>query len=120
MTELDEILAMLVEDVDGAAAAAVAGMDGLLVEQYPPEDMDLAPVAAELTNVLSHARAGLSQLLDAGELSELVLRFDERLAFVRFLDRDIYCLIILDGEGNLGKARLCATKAAERLGQVLA
>jgi predicted regulator of Ras-like GTPase activity (Roadblock/LC7/MglB family) len=119
MTELDEILSLLVEQVDGALAAAVAGMDGLLVEQFPQDDLDLAAVAAELTNVLVSSRNAMSDRLDGGELRELVLGFERRVGYVRTLGNDLFCLIVLGPDGNLGKARLYGEKAAERLRQVL-
>lgn len=118
MMELDEILASLLEGVDGAVSAAVAGMDGLLVEQYPPDAADLTNVAAELANVLSYA-AGVSPGLAGGELQELMLRYEERSVYVRFLASDLYCLVVLGEKGNFGKARLCAKQAAGNFEQVL-
>ena len=120
MTELDEILAHLVEQVDGALAAAVAGMDGLLVEQYSPDETDLASVAAEFTNVLSAGRNAIARPPEAGELRELILVSEARSGYVLLLGNDLFCLIVLEAEGNLGKARLYAQQAAERLAKVLA
>lgn len=120
MTELDEILAHLVEQVDGALAAAVAGMDGLLVEQYSQDETDLAAVAAEITNVLASGKSAMSRRLDGGELVELILGSEQRLAYVRLLENDLFCLMVLGADGNLGKARLYSERAAERLASVLA
>ena len=120
MTELDEILTHLVEQVDGAVAAAVAGMDGLLVEQYSTDETDLSAVAAEITNVLGSGRSAMANDLGGGQLRELILGADERSGYVRLLANDLFCLIVLGAEGNLGKARLYCERAAERLEQVLA
>lgn len=125
MTELDEILAHLVEQVDGALAAAVAGTDGLLVEQYSVEqysqdETDLAAVAAEITNALVAGRNTMSRRLGGGELRELILVSEQRLGYIRLLGNDLFCLILLGEEGNLGKARLYSEQAAERFSQVLA
>lgn len=125
MTELDEILAHLVEQVDGALAAAVAGMDGLLVEQYSVEqysqdETDLAAVAAEITNALMAGRNTMARRLGGGELRELILVSEQRLGYIRLLGNDLFCLIVLDAEGNLGKARLYSQQAAERFAKVLA
>jgi predicted regulator of Ras-like GTPase activity (Roadblock/LC7/MglB family) len=119
MTELDEILSLLVEQVDGALAAAVAGMDGLLVEQFPQDNTEMAGVAAELTNVLVSGRNAISNRLEGGPLRELILGCERRVGYVRVLDDDLFCLIVLGPEGNLGKARLYGAQAAERLKQVL-
>ena len=120
MTELDEILSHLVEQVDGAVAAAVAGMDGLLVEQFGDDETDLSAVAAEITNVLASGRNAMSRHLGSGELRELILGSEGRFGYVRLLGNDLFCLMVLEAEGNLGKARLYTEQAAERLAQVLA
>ena len=57
MTALDEILAAVVNDLDGATAAAVGGVDGLIVEQYPPDGPDLAGARRALRNVSNAPRA---------------------------------------------------------------
>lgn len=119
MTELDEILEFLVEQVDGALAAAVAGMDGLLVEQYP-EHANLGPLAAELTAVLGSSSAAMSDHLGAGETRELMIAAEGRLAHVSVLGADLFCLVVLEADGNLGKARLYGEQAARRLVGVLA
>ncbi|MEX2541372.1 MAG: roadblock/LC7 domain-containing protein [Trueperaceae bacterium] len=119
MTELDEILEFLVEQVDGALAAAVAGMDGLLVEQYP-QHANLGPFAAELTAVLGSSSAAMSDHLGAGETRELMVAAESRLAYIRVLSADLFCLIVLGADGNLGKARLYGEQAAKRLVAVLA
>lgn len=120
MTELDDILVSLVEEVDGAIAAAVAGMDGLLVEQHPQDLTELAAVAAEMTFVLNSSRNLLSKRFDGGDLQELVLGSERRVAYVRLLDNGLFCLILLEQGGNLGKARLYGMNAARKLAQVLA
>ncbi|HEX7004150.1 MAG TPA: roadblock/LC7 domain-containing protein [Trueperaceae bacterium] len=120
MTELDEILAHLVEQVDGSVAAAVAGMDGLLVEQYSNDETDLSAAAAEITNILASARSAMSTHLRSGDLRELVLGSQERVGYVRLLGNDLFCLMLLEAEGNLGKARLYTDQAGARLAQVLA
>lgn len=119
MIELDEILADVVEQVDGALASAVAGMDGLLVERYPAEREDLAVLAAELTNLLGSARSAIAGQLQAGEFRELILTFDQRTAYVRLLSDSLFCLIVLGADGNLGKARLYGEQAGQRLLRVL-
>lgn len=120
MTELDEILAHLIEQVDGAVAAAVAGMDGLLVEQYSLDETELSPVAAEVTNVLASGKSAMERGLDGGNLLELILTSERTTAYVRLLGSDLFCLIVLAEGGNLGKARLYSEQAAEQLGKVLA
>jgi predicted regulator of Ras-like GTPase activity (Roadblock/LC7/MglB family) len=120
MTELDEILALVVEQVDGALVAAVAGMDGLLVEQFPQGELALGSLAAELTAVLNSCRSAMAGPLEAGELRELIVGCEHRVAYARMLGGGLFCLIVLEADGNLGKARLYGAQASLKLVEVLA
>jgi predicted regulator of Ras-like GTPase activity (Roadblock/LC7/MglB family) len=120
MTELDEILAFVVEQVDGALVAAVAGMDGLLVEQFPQDEPGLGSLAAELTTVINSCSDAMSGPLEAGELRELVVGCEKRVAYARMLGSGLFCLILLEADGNLGKARLYGGQASQKLVEVLA
>lgn len=112
MTELEEIMASLAEHVDGAVAAAVGGMDGLLVEQTGSGRPDLSGFIAELANVLAAGGTAMSERLDGNGLEELVLVSGSHLAYVRVLNRHLWCLLLLRPDGNLGKARLLSRQAA--------
>jgi len=120
MTELDEILAGLTEQVDGALAAAVGGMDGLVVEKVGSAREELDAFVAELTNVLTASSSALGHRLDGGPLQELILSAERLTAYVRVLDRDLYCVLLLDVGGNLGKARLYSGYAGKRILEALA
>lgn len=111
MTELDEILADLVERVNGATSAAIGGMDGLLIEQVTP-GRDLAPLLAEVTNLLSSGARVLQDHVDGGPLTEVILGGDPLVLHVTRLSDELFCVIVLKAGGNLGKARLYARQAA--------
>lgn len=118
MNELDEILALLVDQVDGAQVAAVGGMDGLLVEQYPAQGRDLSATTAELTNLLTATRTAYSGTLDAGEIHEVIVTAEQVIGYTRLLGDDMFCLIVMNPGGNIGKARLYSEEAARRILEV--
>lgn len=120
MESLEGILEGLVESVDGATLAAVGSTDGLVVEQHPPGGVDLAATAAEFTHVLLGVTRALGEHLDAGATRELMITTERSLAFVRVVTPDLYLLLTMDPTGNLGKARLRAGEAADRLVELLA
>jgi predicted regulator of Ras-like GTPase activity (Roadblock/LC7/MglB family) len=120
MTELDDILANLVDRVDGATAAAVGSMDGLLIEQSVTQGQDLAPLVAELTNLLSGGKRALGSHVAGGPLSELILTAEQLVTYTRLLDSTLFCVIIIEAGGNLGKARLYARQAARSILEALA
>lgn len=120
MTDLDEILASLVEGVAGATAAAVGGVDGLIVDQYPNLDPDLAGAAAELTTVVTSLRRLFGDHLDAGDPHEVVLAGDALTVYVRLLDDSYFTLVLLDASGDLDAARSHSLEAGRRILAVFA
>jgi predicted regulator of Ras-like GTPase activity (Roadblock/LC7/MglB family) len=113
--DLEEILAQLVQGVDGCLAAAVAGMDGLVIEQSPRESTELAGVVAELTNALTGLTGTVSDHLGGGPLHEVIVTSDRRIAYARLLEGDLFCLLVLNRHGNIGKSRLLTGEAARKI-----
>jgi predicted regulator of Ras-like GTPase activity (Roadblock/LC7/MglB family) len=120
MTELDEILAHLVDNVDGTVVAAVGGMDGLLVEQYPQNGHDLSATTAELTNVLNSSRTVFMQSFEGGDLKEVIVTSENLVGYTRLLNEDFFCLLVLEALGNIGKARLYSDQAVKHILEVFA
>jgi predicted regulator of Ras-like GTPase activity (Roadblock/LC7/MglB family) len=119
MTELDDILANLVDQVDGATAVAVGGMDGLLIEQSVTQGQDLAPLLAELTNLLTGGKRAFDSHISGGALTELILTGEQLLTYVRVLGSELFCVMVLETGGNLGKARLYSGQAARHIIEAL-
>jgi len=113
--DLEDILGQLVEGVDGALAAAVAGMDGLVIEQHPRESVELAAVVAELTNALRPLQVTVSEHLAGGGMRELIVTSERRIGYARLLDGDLFCLLVLNRHGNLGKARLLSGEIGKKI-----
>ncbi len=115
MTELDEILAGLTDQVDGSIAAAVGGMDGLIVEQAGGARDEMMAFVAELTNVLTYGANAVDGRLHGGALQEVILSAERNVAYVRILNADLYCVLLLEAGGNIGKARLYSGYAGKRI-----
>ena len=119
MQEFDQILAYLVDNVDGAMSAAVGGMDGLLIDQYPQQGNDLSAIAAEQTNILTNTRNAYSQSLAGGGIKELIVTADHLIGYTRLLNDELFCLIVMDTSGNIGKARLYTEQASKQILEAL-
>ncbi len=119
MKDIDELLAYLVDNVDGALSAFVGGSDGLLIEQYPKQGQDLAAAAAQWTNVLN-AMNGVSAGLKAGKLEEAIMTTEKVIAYARLLSPELFCVVMMNPSGNIGKARLYSQKLAKNLLEVFA
>jgi predicted regulator of Ras-like GTPase activity (Roadblock/LC7/MglB family) len=116
--ELDELLASLVDNVDGALAALIGDADGLLIEQYPRQAQDLSAIAAQWTNVLT-ALKGVSQSLNGGEIKEVMVTADKLIGYARAFNKELFCFIVMNPSGNIGKARLYSQQVAKQLLEVL-
>lgn len=120
MADLEDILARMLHQVDGCLAAAVAGTDGLVIEQLPHEGSELAGVVAEIVNAIASMRSSLTDELESGALREVMATSDRRIVYARLLGPDLFCLLVLNRSGNLGKARLHSEEAARKIAGVVA
>lgn len=112
-------LTQLVTDVDGAWAAAIGGLDGLLVEGYTPTNTDLNLLVAEHAGMLRSATAVYTQTIGGGKTRELYVRGENLSVFLQPINEDFFLLLALDGRSNLGQSRLYAREAARNLGAQL-
>lgn len=107
-------LTQLVTDVRGAWAAAIGGLDGLLVEGYCPTAADLNLLVAEHAGLLRAAGAA-SDTLGGGQARELYLRGESMSVYLLPINSEFFLLLALDGHSNLGQARLYGHAAARTL-----
>ena len=119
MHELDELLAYLVDNVDGALAAVVGDIDGLLIEQYPKQGRDLTAVTAQWTNV-QNALDVVVTSLEGGSVKEIMVTADNLIGYARLLSDGLFSFIIMNPSGNIGKARLYSEQMARRVSEVFA
>lgn len=115
MTDLEDTLDTFLRQVPGASFAAVAGMDGLVVE-YAPGDIDALPEAvAEWTTILSIARRTMEDLLAAGDVQQVVLRSASLSVSIWTVNEDFYCLVASREELDAQSAGPAAQAAVERI-----
>lgn len=119
MQDLDQTLATLVENIDGALVAAVGGMDGLIIEQYPQQEQDLSNITAEQTTILTAATNIYARELKGGNLREFIVTAENLIAYTRLLNSELFCLIIMNPSGNIGKVRLYTEQAQVRILEAL-
>ena len=108
-------LTQLVTDVDGAWAAAIGGLDGLLVEGHATTSTDLNLLVAEHAGLMRAATGAYSDTLGGGSVRELYLRGERLSVYLHPITTDFFLLLALDGRSNLGQARLYGRDAARKL-----
>jgi predicted regulator of Ras-like GTPase activity (Roadblock/LC7/MglB family) len=105
----ESILRTVVEG-SGALGAALMGSDGIAVAQVqsrrapgsPPEDIGTAGV--EFVRILEEIRKA-SDALGAGAVQETAVGFARFTLIFRAVDDDLFVVLALPPDGNLGKAR---------------
>ncbi|ADY25975.1 Roadblock/LC7 family protein [Deinococcus proteolyticus MRP] len=107
-------LTQLVADVDGAWAAAIGGLDGLLVEGHSVTEVSLDLLVAEHAGLM-RAVSDAYGMVGGGQPRELYIRGETLSVFVQPINAEFFVLLALDGRANLGQARLYARAAAGQL-----
>jgi predicted regulator of Ras-like GTPase activity (Roadblock/LC7/MglB family) len=111
-----DLLKKVVENVDGAMAAVVMGLDGIPVETYVKHDdrVDVNTVAMEFSFIITQVRkAGDS--LQVGNLEELSIKAQRLTLVCRMLSPQYFVAIAMAPEGNFGKCRYLVRMATPQL-----
>jgi len=110
-----ETLKKVVDNVDGALAAVIMGLDGIPVDSYVRNDrVDVTTVGMEFSFIISQIRkAGDS--LQVGSLEELSVKAQRLVLVCRMVSPQYFVAIAMAPEGNFGKARFLARMATPAL-----
>ena len=110
-----ETLKKVVDNVDGALAAVIMGLDGIPVETYVRSDrVDVTTVGMEFSFIIGQIRkAGDS--LQVGSLEELSVKAQRLVLVCRMVSPQYFVAIAMSPEGNFGKARFLARMATPAL-----
>lgn len=101
-----ESLKKVVDNVDGAIASVVMGLDGIPVDSYVKvEDRaDVTTIAMEFSFILTQVRKA-AESLQVGALEELTVKADRLLLVCRMLSPHYFLAVAISPEGNFGKCR---------------
>jgi predicted regulator of Ras-like GTPase activity (Roadblock/LC7/MglB family) len=111
-----ETLRKVVDNVDGAIAAVIMGLDGIPVETYVRQSdrVDVTTVGMEFSFILTQVRkAGDS--LQVGGLEELTVKAQRLMLVCRMLSPQYFVAIAMAPEANWGKARYLTRLATPAL-----
>ncbi|WP_337844356.1 hypothetical protein [Thermus sp.] len=119
---MEEVLQTLLDRVEGAWAAALGTLDGLLVEGVRRRRVDLEAAIAEHAALLRQAGRAYAQSLGSPWVEELLVHGGHVVGYARMVRGgpnpnmgDLFLLLLLPPEANLGQARLLSERAAERI-----
>jgi predicted regulator of Ras-like GTPase activity (Roadblock/LC7/MglB family) len=120
-----EMLREIVEGCGGGIGAALMGNDGIPIEQVTaggaargPLGEDIATAGTEFGRILEDTRKAADAVGGGAVLETTVLLSRVTLVF-RAVDEDIFLVVALAPDGNLGKARYLIRKQLPALRQEL-
>jgi predicted regulator of Ras-like GTPase activity (Roadblock/LC7/MglB family) len=106
-------LTQMVDRIEGCAAGAILGVDGILIERYVHElapALDIDVLATEFTTLLRRSMRTASDT-ELGDLREMLLATDQMTFLVRPITSEYFLLLALNPGGNVGRARFELRKA---------
>jgi len=111
-----ESLKKIVDNVDGAIAAVVMGLDGIPVDTYVRQSdrVDVTTVGMEFSFILTQVRKA-GESLQVGGLEELSVKAQRLMLICRMISPQYFVAVVIAPEGNLGKARYLARVSAPTL-----
>lgn len=115
----ESLLQELLDRVEGAHAAAIGTLEGLLVEGVKRRRVDLEAAIAEHAALLRQAQSAYAHTLGTPRVHELLVGGNPVIGYARMLGEDLFLLLLLSPGANLGQARLQAGHLGENLREVM-
>ena len=118
----ESMLRAIVENCDGGIAAALMQSDGIPVAEVTIDPVSLteevAAAGAECGRILDELRKA-SDAVGGGAVVETTVHLARMALVFRVVDEDLFLVVALAPDGNLGKARYLIRKQLLALRQLL-
>ena len=105
-----DVLAGLLQRIDGSIAASLIGLDGIAIESVNTSNVPL-DVFGGFVKSIRHADTEL----DTGEVLQFALVTERYITFLSEVTNEYYILLVLRPDGNYGRARFELSKAKHLL-----
>lgn len=109
----ERILQQIVDDCGGGFGAALMGLDGIAIAQVAssgplsradPLGGDVTSAGIEFGRILSDISKA-AEALGGGDLRETMVQFEELSLIFHAVESDVFLILALAPDGNVGKAR---------------
>ncbi len=108
------VLAALSERVEGTIAVSLIGLDGIAVETIGAGRVPLDVLGAEFGGFIKSIRQTNTEL-DTGDVLQFALVTEKYVTFLSEVTPEYYILLVLQPDGNYGRARFELSKAKHLL-----
>src|SRR5205814_4509886 len=103
-----DVLRGIGDRVEGTLAVSLIGLDGISVDSINRDDVPLEVMGAEFGGFIKSLRVSE---LNAGAVEQFSLVTENYIAFVSAVAPEYYLLLVLEPQGNYGRARFELTRA---------
>ncbi|HYR26814.1 MAG TPA: hypothetical protein VEU30_00020 [Thermoanaerobaculia bacterium] len=110
-----DVLAGIRERVEGAMAVSLIGLDGIAIETIRGGDVQLEVLGAEFGGFIKSIRGAANTELNTGEVLQFSLVTEKYITFLSEVTPEYYILLVLEPDGNYGRARFELSKAKHLL-----
>ena len=116
-----EALERAVTATDGGIAGLLMDFEGIPLESYARDGaaLDIEVVGAEVSVVVKAIQRA-SEMLEAGQTSEVAFKSDKMTTLIRVINQTYFVAVAMEPDGNLGKSRFLLRVLAPKLAQELA
>lgn len=114
------ILKQITESTGGGIGAVIMGYDGIAIDEYFASDVpfDLPLLSVEYANLLKDVRRTID-IMQGGGMEEVSFSTEKLLVVARPINDDFFLMLILERDGNFGKARFLLRREAYALREPL-
>jgi predicted regulator of Ras-like GTPase activity (Roadblock/LC7/MglB family) len=109
-----QMLAAIVDRVEGAMAISLIGLDGIAIESVNPNGVAIESMGAELGGFVKSIRI-VSSDLDSGDVQQLTVVTDRYAIFLSAVTHEYFVLLVIAANGNYGRARFELARARQPL-----
>lgn len=117
---LRDTLTEIVESVAGGRAVVVMASDGIPVDQVVVDEngFDLQLLTVEYSTLLADIRRAV-ELLKVGAMEEISITSGGMYVVLRVLSEELFVILVLDRDANLGKGRYLLRLKSGELSRML-
>lgn len=109
-----DVLSGLLERVEGSIAASLIGLDGIAIETISANQVPIDALGAEFGGFVKSIRHANTEL-DTGDVLQFALVTERYITFLSEVTTEYYILLVLQPDGNYGRARFELSKAKHLL-----
>ena len=105
-----DVLSALRDRIEGALATSLIGLDGIAIEKIGDGAVPLDVLGAEFGSFIKSIRHANTEL-NTGEVLQFSLVTEKYITFMSEVTPEFFILLVLQPEGNYGRARFELSRA---------